>query len=68
VIDGSDYSLIDNAFNTQGASLAAIIATPTAIISSSVPEPASLGVVGIVALGFLARRRRVTFIPESTAW
>jgi hypothetical protein len=59
VIDGSDYTLIDNAFNTQGASLAAEIAGATAQISASaVPEPASLGLIGICAIGLLGRRNR----------
>jgi hypothetical protein len=33
-IDGSDYTLIDNAFNTQGAQLAALIATPAGKFAS----------------------------------
>ncbi len=62
-IDGSDYTLIDNAFNTQGGSLgtnpASLIASSTAQFgSSSVPEPASLGLIGIGAAGLLGRRRR----------
>jgi fibronectin-binding autotransporter adhesin len=65
VVDGSDYTLIDNAFNSQGASLASEIASPSAIAtaelaagagSSSVPEPASLGLLGIGAVGLLGRR------------
>jgi hypothetical protein len=63
VIDGSDYTLIDNAYNTQGASLAAAIASPTAQIASggatSVPEPATVGLIGIAALGLLGRRRKI---------
>jgi fibronectin-binding autotransporter adhesin len=63
VVDGSDYSLIDNAFNTQaGSAPAAQIATNTTEIaapagSAAVPEPASLGLLGIGALGLLSRRR-----------
>jgi autotransporter-associated beta strand protein len=62
-VNGSDYTLIDNAFNTQGANLAAEIASPTAQIarggtSSAVPEPASLGLLGIAAVGLLGRRSR----------
>jgi autotransporter-associated beta strand protein len=64
-IDGSDYTLIDNAFNTQGASLgsnpAAIIASNTAQFaggSSAVPEPATLGLLGVTGIGLLGRRRR----------
>jgi autotransporter-associated beta strand protein len=58
VVNGSDYTLIDNAFNTQGAILADIVATPTAQIAgnSSVPEPASIAILGIPMLALLKRR------------
>jgi hypothetical protein len=66
VINGSDYTLIDNSFNTQGASLAAEtgdaspLAAPTAQIggSSAVPEPTTLGLLGLGTLGLLGRRRK----------
>jgi hypothetical protein len=63
VVNGSDYTLIDNAFNSQGAQIAAQIATPTALLDnaaggSSVPEPTTLGLLGIGAIGLLGRRRR----------
>jgi autotransporter-associated beta strand protein len=66
VVDGSDYTLIDNAFNTQGASLAAVIASTSAIATaqiagsgiSAVPEPTTLGLLGIGAIGLLGRRNR----------
>jgi autotransporter-associated beta strand protein len=63
VVNGSDYTLIDNAFNSQGAQLAAEIATPTAQIAgsgatSAVPEPTTLGLLGIGAVGLLGRRSR----------
>ena len=59
VINGSDYTLIDNAYNRQGASLAAQAAVATAqIATSAVPEPATLGLMGIGAVGLLGRRRR----------
>jgi len=67
VIDGSDYTLIDNAFNTQGAQVAGLLASPSAIATdqiaggsgtSAVPEPASLGLLGIGAAGLLGRRKR----------
>jgi hypothetical protein len=63
VIDGSDYTLIDNAYNTQGAQLLSEVAGPTAQIagagaSSAVPEPASLGLIGVGGSILLGRRRR----------
>jgi hypothetical protein len=68
VINGSDYTLIDNAYNTQGASLADQIASPSAEPTaqigsptgvSAVPEPTSLGLLALGAVGLLGRRRRV---------
>jgi fibronectin-binding autotransporter adhesin len=61
-IDGSDYTLIDNAYNTQGGNLdsTALIAAATAQIDggSSVPEPASIGMMIGVGSMLAARRRR----------
>ncbi len=60
VVNGDDYTLIDNAFNTQGAQITGIaaeqIASPSA--SVAVPEPASLGLLGIGSLALAMRRRR----------
>lgn len=66
MVNGSDYTLIDNAFNMQGASLAAEvsnqIASPTAQIAggvaSAVPEPASLSLLTMGGMALLGRRRR----------
>ncbi len=59
VVNGSDYTLIDNAFNSQGAQISAAVATDVAPVSggSAVPEPTSLGLLGIGALALLGRRR-----------
>ena len=66
VVNGSDYTLIDNAFNTQSASLADGFASPTAIATAqiagapaaAVPEPTTLALTGIAALGLLRRRNK----------
>ena len=70
VVNGDDYTLIDNAFNTQGASLAAApaatIAADIAQVAnasgSSVPEPASLGLLMIGVTGLLRQRRKIRTI------
>jgi hypothetical protein len=60
VIDGTDYALIDNAFNNQGATLASssFVATSTAVAAASatVPEPAALVMVAAVGIGLVRRR------------
>ena len=68
IVNGDDYTLIDNAFNTQGPSLAGapseMMAINTSQIdggssgSSAVPEPTSLGLLAIGAMGLLGHRRR----------
>jgi autotransporter-associated beta strand protein len=60
VIDGSDYTLIDNAFNTQGANISAQVAAQigSGSVGAAVPEPATLSLLAIGAVGVLGRRRR----------
>ena len=61
-VNGSDYTLIDNAFNSQAASLAAELAEPAAVDSfqvsnvAGVPEPATLGIASVACLALLGRR------------
>jgi hypothetical protein len=65
VVNGSDYTLIDNAFNEQGASLATSVVNPAAsattqiaAATTAVPEPATLGLLGLTAATSLRRRKR----------
>jgi len=68
-IDGSDYTLIDNSFDTQGAALSAEVATATAEIAATsaaaVSEPANLllAVSGVTLLR--PRRSAETSPPEA---
>jgi hypothetical protein len=65
-VDGSDYSLIDNTFNqinATGAIPLAILGNSSIpgfsqVNMSTVPEPATAGLLGIGAFGLLARRRQ----------
>jgi len=63
VINGSDYALIDNTFNTQGASLATAI-NPAVQVTTEianvipVPEPTDSVLLGVGMLGILSSRRR----------
>ena len=54
-VDGTDYALIDNAFNNQGAPLTLAGSGKSAGV---VPEPGSLGLLALGALGVFARRAR----------
>ena len=60
VINGSDYTLIDNAFNTQRARLTTELADSTAEIAgniSAVPEPGSVSLLCVGIAAILSRRR-----------
>jgi hypothetical protein len=62
VIDGSDYTLIDNAFNTQGSQIngtsASLVAKTTEqiAVTASVPEPTISGLLTLSLIGTLRRR------------
>ena len=60
VIDGGDYGIIDNNNQAQGAPFDTSGGAGGATLSgvTAVPEPATLSVLGLGALGFLSRRRR----------
>jgi hypothetical protein len=63
VVDGSDYSLIDNTYNqinASGATPLAITAGAADLVASpaNVPEPTTLALLGIGTIGLLGRRRR----------
>jgi hypothetical protein len=69
VINGSDYTLIDNTYNQQGAQQDAVV-TATAEIgatSAAVPEPTMLGVLGVIGIGMLRKRGRISSPPTSLA-
>jgi hypothetical protein len=71
-INGDDYTLIDNAYNSQGTVNYSAVGIPTEMIASdterisadfgelsrAVPEPASVGVIGMTAVALLGKRRR----------
>jgi hypothetical protein len=65
-INGTDYALIDNTFNqlkATGATPLAIFANAADLIASpavtsAIPEPTTLGLLTIGAIGLLGRRRR----------
>jgi hypothetical protein len=58
-INGDDYMLIDNAYVGQGAPFSTS-GLPGGLPGgvSAVPEPASLGLIGMAAVGLFGRRRR----------
>jgi autotransporter-associated beta strand protein len=62
VIDGADYGVIDNTIQLQGDPFPGVMFGSRAngaslSIVTSVPEPASLGVIGVAAANLLGRRR-----------
>jgi len=55
VVDGTDYSLIDNSFNNQGSPMLTGDPKP---VSGVVPEPTTLCLLSLSALGILTKRNR----------
>ena len=60
-INANDYTLIDNAFNTQGLSLSASAGPAEIVVTDTeqvvVPEPGSLGLLAAAMLVRVRRRR-----------
>src|SRR5205823_1414968 len=59
-INTNDYFLIDSAFLAQGSTILAPAGASSTALSgvTAVPEPASIGILGVAAAGLIARRRR----------
>jgi len=70
-INGSDYTLMDNAFNTQGSQFTSEIAGPDVTVAaqiagvSAVPEPAITGFLPGCVIALLGRRRRIAIKKSS---
>jgi len=58
IIDAGDYGIIDNTFQLQGAPIPMGAGAAGLSGVTAVPEPASIGLVTLGALGLLGRRRR----------
>ncbi len=59
VINGDDYFLIDQNFAAQGAAIPTSSGIGGGLAGvTAVPEPASIGLIGLAATGLLGRRRR----------
>jgi hypothetical protein len=63
VINGSDFTLIDNTYNVQLSTSTAVsplaIATTQIAGTTSVPEPVAITLLGVSVIGLLGRRRRI---------
>ena len=65
IIDGSVYSLIDNAFNSQGGSLSPSLVANSTTQIAAVPEPASVATLLLIGVAALSGGRKRSHTKSS---